>query len=132
MSDRPADLSAPTAAIIQAVHDGDTITALVNTQTKAMLGYNLWAELPLRLAGCNARELTQPGGIEARDHLAGLLPVGTTVTVVVVRADKYDPRRLATVSLPDGTDLAATLIAGNWAATWTGAGIKPVPPWPRP
>lgn len=125
-------LSASAQAIVREVHDGDTLTALVQLPTRALLGVDLWAALPLRLAGCNARELGQPGGPEAHRYLAALLPVGTKVTVAVVGTDKYGTRRDAHITLPDGTDLVATLAASGWVALWNGRGTKPVPPWPIP
>jgi endonuclease YncB( thermonuclease family) len=128
----PLRLSAPTPAVIWAVHDGDTLTALVPLDTKTVIGVPLWAELPLRLAGCNARELKDPGGVDARDHLAELLPVGTHVTVVVTGADKYSGRMDGRITLPDGSDLVTVLTADHWVAAWNGTGPKPVPPWPRP
>jgi endonuclease YncB( thermonuclease family) len=92
-----------------------------------------------RLLGCNARELAEPGGVEARDHLAGLVldvgvPVGLGrrgVVLTSVKRDKYGGRYDAAVTLPDGSDLVAGLIAGQWAAPWDGRGPRPVPPWPR-
>lgn len=128
----PLRLSAPTPAVIWSVHDGDTLTALVNLEAKPLLGVALWAELPLRLAGCNARELALPGGPEARDHLAALLPVGTAVTVTVTGVDKFGGRMDARITLSDGTDLVTVLVADGWVALWNGTGPKPVPPWPRP
>jgi len=126
-------LSAPTSAVVSHVHDGDSLAVSLDLATKPLLGVALWAhDVPIRLAGCNARELAQPGGPEARDNLAALLPAGTAVTVTVLHADKYDPRRDARITLPDGTDLVARLIAEQWLAPWSGSGPKPVPPWPRP
>lgn len=125
-------LSAPTRAYVWAVHDGDTLTCLTNLPAKATIGVDLWAELPIRLAGCNARELAMAGGPDARDNLRAILPVGTAVTVTVVGADKYPGRMDGRVLLADGRDLATLLCADDWAAPWDGHGIKPVPPWPRP
>lgn len=114
-------------ALIAEVHDGDTLRADVD------LGFNVWLHAQsFRLLGCNARELAEPGGKEARDHLRALLPVGTVVTLTSVKVDKYGSRWDARVVLADGTDLVAGLITDNWAAPWDGTGTKPVPPWPRP
>lgn len=128
-------------AVVLAVHDGDTITVrvtLASTRLKDTdLGFHVYAEgrkltlhIPVRLLGCNAIELNQPGGVEARDNLASLLPVGTPITLRTVATDKY-ARYDAAITLPDGTDLVPKLIADGWAAPWNGQGPKPVPAWPR-
>ena len=120
-------------ALVATVHDGDTLDVHIDLGTKALLGRALWAhDVPIRLAGCNARELAQPGGPEARDHLAGLLPVGSPAQLSLVTVDKFGGRLDAVVTLPDGSDLVQLLIASNWAAAWDGTGARPVPPWPRP
>lgn len=129
------------AGTVLAVHDGDTITvavALASTRrANADLGFHCYAEhgrlvlhLPIRLLGCNAIELKDPGGLEAQQNLARLLPLGSTVTLRTVATDKY-ARYDAAITLPDGTDLVPHLIATGWAAPWTGLGPKPTPAWPR-
>lgn len=119
-------------AIVQKVHDGDTCTVDLD------LGLDTWKHgLTLRLYGCNARELNQPGGTEARDNLSSLIPPGTKVIVRSYKInkdlphDKYSGRYDAAVALPDGTDLVTFLLAQQWAAAWDGKGTRPVPPWPR-
>ena len=62
-------------ATVVDVHDGDTFTADID------LGFNIGIRYRVRLAGCNAIELNQPGGYEARAHLLGLLPVGSVCRV---------------------------------------------------
>jgi endonuclease YncB( thermonuclease family) len=107
-----------------AVHDGDTFTLNVD------LGFNVWHISPFRLRGCNARELAQPGGIEARDYLTGLL-LGQALVIRSVKPDKYGERWDALVELPDGRDLTTFLVAQQWVAPWNGAGAQPLPPWPH-
>ena len=115
-------------AMVVAVHDGDTITASIDLGFHVML-----FQQQVRLLGCNARELSEPGGLEARDNLRALLPSApATVTIRTVRPDKFGGRYDAQITLPDGTDLVSKLIADGWAAPWDGTGSKPVPPWPRP
>lgn len=114
-------------AVVTAVHDGDNITADVNLQ-----GFGAWIHgVEFRLLGCNARELVDPGGPEAHEHLSGLV-LGVKVALTSVKPDKYGGRMLAVVTLPDGSDLVSGLIAEGWAAPWNGRGVKPLPPWPRP
>lgn len=120
-------------AVVESVWDGDTIHASLD------LGMGIWDRgtdstktgILVRLNGCNAIELDQPGGVEARDHLASLLPSGTRVLLRSVAVDKFGGRVDADIQLADGTDLVAVLVAGQWAAAWDGTGPRPVPPWPR-
>lgn len=118
------------------VHDGDTIAV------RAKRGLYDFSDWYVRIDGINARELKGPGGIEARDYLAALIPVSTAVVLNTVHPDKYGRRGpvteeggrrvvLASITLADGSDLATGLIAAQWAAAWNGQGTKPVPPWPR-
>lgn len=113
-------------ATVQSVHDGDTITVDVD------LGLGVWRRgQRVRLDGINARELGVPGGREARDNLAALVPAGSEVALRSVHWDKYGGRIDGAVTLADGRDLAAVLVEGQWAAAWDGSGPRPVPPWPR-
>lgn len=110
------------AAIVTAVHDGDTITVDWN------LGRRIWVHGEhLRLMGLNAPELNTDAGKSAQAFLAGLLPVGTAVTIRTV-ADKQEKygRYLATVLLSDGRDVNAALIAAGHALPWDGHGERPI------
>lgn len=109
-------------------HDGDTGTFEID---RGVYEYARWS---VRLVGCNARELAEPGGVEARDFVRSLLPPGTRVVLATVKPDKYGGRLDAAVTfLLNGTptDLVSLLIAEQWAAPWDGRGSAPVPPWPR-
>lgn len=107
-------------ATVRSVHDGDSLRADVD------LGFGIWtANQPLRLLGIDAPELGKPGGIEARNYLRGLLPVGTPVVIRTVKdeGDKYG-RLLATVvaDQPDGSVLLINqqLIAAGHARPYDG------------
>lgn len=113
------------AATVMQVHDGDTLTVDLD------LGFSVRTVQHLRLLGCNAIELGQPGGHEAKANLEQLV-LGRTVVVRTVKPDKFGGRYDAAVTLPDGRDLVPLLIADDWAVAWDGTGPKPVPPWPRP
>jgi endonuclease YncB( thermonuclease family) len=122
-------------AYVTAVHDGDTLTVRVD------LGFDTWRVQNVRLIGINARELSQPGGREARDHLAALVwpwsllvpangdPV--KVGLISVAYDKYGDRVDGDVLL-NGELLSARMIRDGYAAPWDGRGKAPVPPWPIP
>lgn len=110
-------------AVCVSVHDGDTVTLNVD------LGFDTWHIGSFRLLGCNARELAEPGGVEARVNLDTML-MGLDLTVDTVKSDKFGPRYDAYLYL-GGVSVVDTLIATGWAITWNGKGVKPVPPWPR-
>jgi endonuclease YncB( thermonuclease family) len=117
-------------ATVTRVIDGDTIVVDVDW------GFRRHdVDVPVRLLGCNAIELSQPGGPEARDNLAALLPTGSPVLLLTAKPDKYAPRWDAHVTYLTATgavhDLVADLIADGWAAAWNGTGPRPLPPWPR-
>lgn len=126
------------------VHDGDTVRVdldlhIGSTHHDIDLGFDvhiashhLRLREDVRLKGCNAIELAQPGGVEARDHLASLLPVGEWVTVQTFKVDKFGGRYDALITLPDGRDVTTVMCADGYAAPWDGVGPKPVPPWPIP
>lgn len=114
------------AAVLLDGHDGDNVKANID------LGFETWMrKVSVRLDGCNARELDEPGGPQARAYMADLAPAGTKVVLRSVKDDKYGGRYNGVVMLPSGRSLAELLIAGQWAAPWNGRGTKPVPPWPR-
>lgn len=112
-------------AVIVRVHDGDTVIVDLD------MGRRIWVrEAPHRLAGVAARELSMPGGVEAREHLAGLLPAGLKVTLQSLKPYKYGDGYMARITLPSGLDVATQLIVDGWALPWDGRGPQPVPPWP--
>lgn len=113
-------------ATIVRIIDGDTLVAAAD------LGWHLTLELDVRLAGINAIELREPGGPEAAQHLAALIPPGYAVTLVSLRVDKYGGRTDARIIRPDGLDVSAQMVADGYAAAWDGRGPRPVPPWPIP
>jgi endonuclease YncB( thermonuclease family) len=112
-------------ATVVDVHDGDTFTADID------LGFNIGIRYRVRLVGCNAIELDQPGGYEARAHLLGLIPVGSVCRVSSVAFDKYGGRIDAVVRT-DTADVGIRMILDGFAAKWDGTGPRPTPPWPIP
>src|SRR6266498_152027 len=64
------------AAVIRRVIDGDSIVVDVD------MGRGIWVlKARHRLVGCNARKLSDPGGVQARANLLELIPEGTQVTL---------------------------------------------------
>jgi endonuclease YncB( thermonuclease family) len=130
------------SAVVTAIHDGDTIdanvtfTATIDAGFQQIITTSSTQPHAFRLFGCNANELNAPGGKEARDNLAAMLPVGTTLRLSSVKDDKYGGRWLAILWAKDpaGNEYNVTqkLIDTHWAVAWNGNGTKPKPPWPRP
>lgn len=77
------------SATVISVYDGDTVTVSVD------LGFHISQTMSVRLARINS-----PEGLEARDYLRSILPVGTRVTLVTHKdgREKYG-RYLADVYL---------------------------------
>lgn len=117
-------------ATVARVIDAATVAVDVDVRRR-VFGGDLWLHnVRVTLAGCVARPMTIPGGIEARNNLATLLPVGHPVTVMTLRTD---PGGGVTGRLTVfGADVTDLLVATDWAAAWHGRGPQPVPPWPRP
>lgn len=90
----------------------------------------MWRYVNVRLVGINARELRDPGGHEARDHLRALLLVDLPVTLIALGWDKYGDRVDSKIILPDGRDVGDVMVADGYAAEWDGTGDRPTPPWP--
>lgn len=114
------------ARIVQ-VHDGDTFTADID------MGFDLTRRTKLRLNGCNAIELRNPGGFESQQNLAAILQVGPTFwyTIRTFKPYKYGDEWMADVVLAGGSTLVQELIAHGWLAPWNGLGTPPTPTWPR-
>lgn len=106
--------------VVSRVKDGDTFVV----------------EVTVRLADVNARELSEPGGMEAADHLARTI-LQRRVVLHDVAPDFYARRVDARVEVlpsraaPGIRDLGASLVAEGWLATYPGHGPKVNPPWPR-
>jgi endonuclease YncB( thermonuclease family) len=117
-------------AWVEEWHDADTGLFRVDRGDR---DYSSWS---VRLLGVACRELSDPGGPEARNWLTGLLPHGSPAVLATVKPDKYGGRKLAKVfyePLPGVTlDLAETIISEGYGVPWNGRGQQPKPPWPRP
>lgn len=123
-------------ATVRRFHDGDTfyVTAVVGKDARHVV-----LDQPIRLLGCNARELDDPtgGGRAAAAAVAAWpgITVGSQVALLGVDDDKYSPRWDASVAYtgPDGRvhDLVTDLVIAGWVAPWNGRGTAPVPPYPR-
>ncbi len=107
-------------AIVIDVHDGDSIRVDVD------LGFDVaLRNIPLRLAGINAPELSTVAGKLARDYLSSCLPDGTDV-VIRTQKDKKEKygRYLATVFI-DSCNVNDLLVSSGHAVPWDGRGPRP-------
>jgi endonuclease YncB( thermonuclease family) len=113
-------------AVVQNVHDGDTLHALVD------LGYHVTFTWEFRLRGIDAEELEKPGGHEARDYLISLIGPNENVVIHSFKdpEEKYG-RWLADIFLPDGTNLCQKMLDDGWALPYSGRGPKPIHKWPH-
>ena len=142
----------PFKAQVVNIHDGDTIDvdvvlhgdpvlAAAHGARDVDLGFDLHALVTkhgqivalvnrrqsVRLAGINAPELATTPGKLALAYIQTLVKVGDEVTLNDHGWDKYGGRVDGTITLADGRDLSALMIAANEAAPWDGKGVKPVP-----
>jgi len=116
-------------ALVLDVHDGDSI------RVRANLGWHVQIDTLVRIDGINAPELSTVEGKAAHAFALTLVKAGDEVTLVSKKLlgsfDKYG-RVLGSVTLADGSDFAALMLAANQAAPWDGTGVKPVPAAPPP
>lgn len=97
-------------AMIDAWHDGDTCTVQRGMQP----GIVLLGET-VRIEGINAPELAdKPAGQAALAYAKKLAPIGTKITLVSKRKDKYG-RLLARITLPDGSDFSKRMFDAGHA-----------------
>lgn len=124
-------------AVISKVHDGDTVYVWCD------MGYDTWRYTKLRIMksvkiGIACRELSAPGGKEARDYAAALLPPrtypddGPTCIVYSYAWDKYAPRIDGDILLFNGRSISELMIESGYAVPWDGKGTQPLPTWPLP
>ena len=124
-------------AVTSKIHDGDTAYVWCD------MGYDTWRYTKLRLMlspkmGIACRELSKPGGREAKDFLASLLPArsypddGPTFIVWSYQWDKFAPRVDGDILLYNGRTIAELMVESGYAVPWDGDGKQPVPAWPLP
>ena len=98
----PRLAAAEFSAVVDGVHDGDTLTVLNGEQS-----------IRIRLSGIDSPEMNQPFGDDARNFTAELA-LGTTVTVIEEKMDRYG-RLIAWVVLADGRNLNHEIVAAGFA-----------------
>lgn len=100
-------------ATVVSVYDGDTATFDVD------LGFFVHLKrVRVRLAGINAPEMVRgvPAGVESRNYLRTLIPVGSSVTLRTVRdrQEKYG-RWLASITNSYGVEVNDEMISAGHA-----------------
>jgi endonuclease YncB( thermonuclease family) len=118
------------------VHDGDTMRFRLASEP-IDIGFGMFvsgstSEFSCRVLGYACREIGEPGGAEARQHVTNLLLAARSLLVVSVRWDKYGGRYDGHVILNSHTILAEEMIKAGYGAPWDGKGAQPKPPWPIP
>lgn len=110
-------------ATVLRVHDGDTVVLDVDLGFRSHI-----VEMPIRILGINAPELSTTAGKAALAFAQGLAPAGVAVTLRSEkdRADKFGGRWLGHIELPNGRDFAENMINAGHAKPWDGKGAKPV------
>ena len=101
----------PYPAVVLSWHDGDTGHLDID------LGFaiHLHDQPSCRIFGINAPELSTDAGKAALLVAEQICPVGTKVSVISHGWDKYGGRFDGSLTLPDGSDYAARMIAAGAA-----------------
>lgn len=83
-------------AEVLSVHDGDTMTVRLD------LGFRAALTIQVRVKNLNCPELSEPGGIMARDFVRALLPAGAPVVLESFRDRRSFERWVCDVWDADG------------------------------
>jgi endonuclease YncB( thermonuclease family) len=133
MGGPPLPLGYVNRATMLDVYDGDTIRV-----DRIRLGLNMARDpdegsrwVLVRLAGVAANELRDPGGVEARNNLGGMLPLGANVWLWMSHPDHYGNRVDAWPITDSGVNVCDQLVLDGWALPWDGRAQQPKPVWPR-
>jgi endonuclease YncB( thermonuclease family) len=108
----------PYPARCAAVHDGDTMTLDIDLGFDHLIsGLDLDGKtrLSCRVYGINAPELATDAGKAALAYALTLIQPGARCTVLSHGWDKYGGRFDGTITLADGRDFAATMLAAGQA-----------------
>lgn len=107
----PPHLAAPFGpyrAVVRHLVDGDTFDAFVS------LGMHAYTYQVIRVLGLDTPEVnrvaSREAGMAALDFVRGVMPVGARVVLHTEKDPDSFGRFLARVTLPDGRDLASTVI----------------------
>lgn len=117
-TDFPAALEAranwgPYRAVIKHIVDGDTYDVFIDA------GLNTYPYCTIRLRGVDTpetnRAASREAGLAAKAFVEALAPVGTPCVITTLPDVLTFGRYVASVTLPDGTDLAQALLDSGHA-----------------
>lgn len=111
----------PYPARVDRVVDGDTVMVSIDLGFDHLISsedFDGRPRLACRIHGINAPELRTDAGKAALVFAAGLLPVGTRVTVMSFGWDKYGGRFDGSITLPDGSDFGQRMLAAGQAVPY--------------
>jgi endonuclease YncB( thermonuclease family) len=132
-------------AVVDHVHDGDTVIVAIDLgkigrkrkpEPDVDLGWHIseradghvLLKSAVRIQGLAAPELSTVAGTASAAYAKTLLRPGDTVMIDSLELygsfEKWG-RVLAGVTLPDGRDFSAAMIAANQAVPWDGRGKQP-------
>ncbi len=109
-----------TPAVVDYIFDGDTFAAYV------LLDDDIRISVRVRIMNIDTAEIHGQCEYEinlalrARDRLAQLIPVGSTVELTGIKDDKYLGRIDAYVIMPDGRDVGDVMVSENLARRYAG------------
>lgn len=109
-----------TPATVDYIFDGDTFAAYVNPDD------DIEISVRVRLMNVDTPEIHGAceseiaAAIRAKERLAELIPVGSTVELSGIKDDKYLGRIDAYVSTPDGRDVGTILISEGLGRPYAG------------
>lgn len=108
-------------AKIISVYDGDTCRADIDCGFGVTL-----KNQSLRVYGIDAPEIGTAAGNDAREFARTLMPTTLVVRIQTFKdaKEKYG-RYLAQITLPDGSDFAAAMIAGGYGTAYFGGTRTP-------
>lgn len=113
----------PYPGIVRDWHDGDTCHIDLDLgffESLRAYDINGSPRISCRVWGINAPELSTAAGKAALAFAQQLCPNGTKVTVTSHGLDKYGGRFDGAITLPDGSDFAASMLNAGQAVVMAG------------
>jgi endonuclease YncB( thermonuclease family) len=102
-------------AVVKSITDGDTLRMMIDQ------GLNDYTYQPIRIARIDAPELYTSDPVErekgraARAHLESICPPGTKCLIRTERDKESFARYIASLTLPDGRDVAEEMVLAGHA-----------------